>query len=134
MLPAKVALNDSSNGKLFTSKPSASSRFQEVFELLPQQSQGLELPIGEIPSLIIIVIVMSDGGDSDTEGVVDPVTLISKLDVSNPLHLHSNDSAVLTVVSVKLKGTENYQVWANAMLLSLEGKNKIGFIDGQPIK
>ncbi|GJS84938.1 ribonuclease H-like domain-containing protein [Tanacetum coccineum] len=76
------------------------------------------------------VIVMSDGGDSDTEGVADPVTLISKLDVSNPLHLHSNDSAVLTVVSVKLKGTENYQVWANAMLLSLEGKNKIGFIDG----
>ncbi|GKA56421.1 ribonuclease H-like domain-containing protein, partial [Tanacetum coccineum] len=73
---------------------------------------------------------MSDGGDSDTEGVADPVTLISKLDVSNPLHLHSNDSAVLTVVSVKLKGTENYQVWANAMLLSLEGKNKIGFIDG----
>ncbi|GJU00031.1 putative RNA-directed DNA polymerase [Tanacetum coccineum] len=44
---------------------------------------------------------MSDGGDSDTEGVADPVTLISKLDVSNPLHLHSNDSA-----------------------------NKIGFIDG----
>ncbi|GJZ89261.1 putative RNA-directed DNA polymerase [Tanacetum coccineum] len=73
---------------------------------------------------------MSDGGDSDTEGVADPVTLISKLDVSNPLHLHSNDSAVLTVVSVKLKGTENYQVWANAMLLSLKGKNKIGFIDG----
>ncbi|GKF10839.1 ribonuclease H-like domain-containing protein [Tanacetum coccineum] len=73
---------------------------------------------------------MSDGGDSDTQGVADPVTLISKLDVSNPLHLHSNDSAVLTVVSVKLKGTENYQVWANAMLLFLEGKNKIGFIDG----
>ncbi|GJY80444.1 ribonuclease H-like domain-containing protein [Tanacetum coccineum] len=73
---------------------------------------------------------MSVHGDSDTDDVTDPVTLISKLDVSNPLHLHSNDSAVLTVVSVKLKGTENYQVWANAMLLALEGKNKIGFIDG----
>ncbi|GJY13628.1 ribonuclease H-like domain-containing protein [Tanacetum coccineum] len=73
---------------------------------------------------------MSVHGDSDTDDVTDPVTLISKLDVSNPLHLHSNDSAVLTVVSVKLKGTENYQVWANAMLLTLEGKNKIGFIDG----
>ncbi|GJS93657.1 putative RNA-directed DNA polymerase [Tanacetum coccineum] len=73
---------------------------------------------------------MSVHGDSDTDDVTDPVTLISKLDVSNPLHLHFNDSAVLTVVSVKLKGTENYQVWANAMLLALEGKNKIGFIDG----
>ncbi|GJR69912.1 ribonuclease H-like domain-containing protein [Tanacetum coccineum] len=65
-----------------------------------------------------------------TNDTGDEVTLISKLDISNPLHLHSNDSAVLTVVSIKLKGTENYQVWANAMLLALEGKNKIGFIDG----
>ncbi|GKG65470.1 hypothetical protein Tco_0675319, partial [Tanacetum coccineum] len=51
---------------------------------------------------------MSVHGDSDTDDVTDPVTLITlinKLDVSNPLHLHSNDSAVLTVVSVKLKGT-----------------------------
>ncbi|GKE46548.1 ribonuclease H-like domain-containing protein, partial [Tanacetum coccineum] len=30
----------------------------------------------------------------------------------------------------KLKGTENYQVWSYAMLLALEGKNKIGFIYG----
>nr|GEU82646.1 ribonuclease H-like domain-containing protein [Tanacetum cinerariifolium] len=58
------------------------------------------------------------------------VTLISKLDVSNPLHLHPNDFAALTVIYVKLKGTENYQVWSYAMLLALEGKNKTGFIDG----
>ncbi|GJT42142.1 ribonuclease H-like domain-containing protein [Tanacetum coccineum] len=54
----------------------------------------------------------------------DNVTLISKLDISNPLHLRPNDSATLTVVSVKLKGTENYQVWSYTMLLALEGKNK----------
>ncbi|GJY11854.1 ribonuclease H-like domain-containing protein, partial [Tanacetum coccineum] len=42
----------------------------------------------------------------------DNVTLISKLDVSHPLHLHPNDSVVLTVVSVKLKGTENYQIFS----------------------
>ncbi|GJX91174.1 ribonuclease H-like domain-containing protein [Tanacetum coccineum] len=71
----------------------------------------------------------SDDGyvyDSDN----DNVTRISKLDVSHPLHLHPNDSAALTVVSIKLKGTENYQVWSCAMLLALEGKNKTGFIDG----
>ncbi|GJX84302.1 ribonuclease H-like domain-containing protein [Tanacetum coccineum] len=59
----------------------------------------------------------------------DQLTLISKLDLSSPLYLHPNDSATLTVVSVKLKGTENYQVWSFAMLLALEGKNKTGFID-----
>ncbi|GKD92625.1 ribonuclease H-like domain-containing protein, partial [Tanacetum coccineum] len=59
-----------------------------------------------------------------------PVTLISKLDISDPLHLHPNDTTALIVVSIKLKGTQNYQVWSCAMLLALEGKNKTGFIDG----
>ncbi|GJZ73875.1 ribonuclease H-like domain-containing protein [Tanacetum coccineum] len=60
----------------------------------------------------------------------DPVTRISNLDISDPSHLHPNDTTALTVVSIKLKGTENYQVWSCAMLLHLEGKNKTGFIDG----
>nr|GEV43462.1 ribonuclease H-like domain-containing protein [Tanacetum cinerariifolium] len=46
---------------------------------------------------------MSDAADDDQP------TLISKPDLSSPLHLHPNDSATLTVISVKLKGTENYQ-------------------------
>ncbi|GKC66314.1 RNA-directed DNA polymerase, eukaryota, reverse transcriptase zinc-binding domain protein, partial [Tanacetum coccineum] len=65
----------------------------------------------------------------DDDDIHDSVTRISKLDISDPLHLHPNDTIVLTVVSIKLKGTENYQVWSCAMLLALEGKNKIGFID-----
>ncbi|GJZ71758.1 ribonuclease H-like domain-containing protein [Tanacetum coccineum] len=74
---------------------------------------------------------MSLHGYSDEEfEPQDNVTLISKLDVSNPLHLHPNDYAALTIVSIKLNGTENYHVWSNAMLLALEGKNKTGFIDG----
>ncbi|GJS50342.1 ribonuclease H-like domain-containing protein [Tanacetum coccineum] len=40
----------------------------------------------------------------------DPVTRISKLDISDPLHLHPNDTTALTVVSIKLKRTENYQI------------------------
>ncbi|GJY09576.1 ribonuclease H-like domain-containing protein [Tanacetum coccineum] len=67
--------------------------------------------------------------DNEYEADDDQPTLISKLDLSIPLHLHPNDSATLTVVSLKLKGTENYQVWSCTMLLALEGKNKTGFID-----
>ncbi|GKE84526.1 ribonuclease H-like domain-containing protein, partial [Tanacetum coccineum] len=69
----------------------------------------------------------SDNGD---DYVDDPITLISRLDMSDLLHLHPNDSTTLTIVSIKLKGTENYQVWSCAMLLDLDGKNKTGFIDG----
>ncbi|GJZ14308.1 ribonuclease H-like domain-containing protein [Tanacetum coccineum] len=80
------------------------------------------------------MVIMSVHRDIDNEFVNDfvddPVTLISRLDISNPLHLHPNNSTTLTVVSIKLKGTKNYQVWSCAMLLALEGKNKIGFIDG----
>ncbi|GKD86002.1 ribonuclease H-like domain-containing protein [Tanacetum coccineum] len=68
--------------------------------------------------------------DDDYIQAPDHVTRISKLDISDPLHLHPNDTTALTVVSIKLKGTENYQVWSCAMLLALEGKNKISFIDG----
>ncbi|GKA81561.1 ribonuclease H-like domain-containing protein [Tanacetum coccineum] len=68
--------------------------------------------------------------DDEYEADDNQPTLISKLNLSSPLHLHPNDSATLTVVSVKLKSTEDYQVWSCAMLLALEGKNKTGFIDG----
>ncbi|GJV23822.1 ribonuclease H-like domain-containing protein [Tanacetum coccineum] len=68
--------------------------------------------------------------NSDDEA--DPnfaVTLISKLELSHHLHLHPNDSTTLTIVSIKLKGIENYNVWSCAMLLALEGRNKTSFID-----
>ncbi|GJR00287.1 ribonuclease H-like domain-containing protein [Tanacetum coccineum] len=67
--------------------------------------------------------------NSDDEEPDNVVTLISKLDLSHPLHLHPNDSTTLTIVSIKLKSTENYNVWSCVMLLDLEGRNKIGFID-----
>nr|GEV29805.1 ribonuclease H-like domain-containing protein [Tanacetum cinerariifolium] len=70
--------------------------------------------------------INTDNGDD----VHDPVTRISKLDIGDPLQLHPNDTTALTVVSIKLKRTKNYQVWSCAMLLDLKGKNKIGFIDG----
>ncbi|GKE21292.1 ribonuclease H-like domain-containing protein, partial [Tanacetum coccineum] len=79
-------------------------------------------------------VIMSLHGYSDGEyddgSDVDNVALIIKLDVSHPLHLHPNDYVALTVVFVKLKGTENYQVWSCAMFVALKGKNKTGFIDG----
>ncbi|GKB42997.1 ribonuclease H-like domain-containing protein, partial [Tanacetum coccineum] len=64
------------------------------------------------------------------DDIHDSITRISKLDISDPFHLHPNDTTALTIISIKLKRTENYQVWSCAMLLALEGKNKIGFIHG----
>ncbi|GJR48598.1 reverse transcriptase domain-containing protein [Tanacetum coccineum] len=82
-----------------------------------------------VPNFVHNTPVNSEHRDGYVEDP-DPITRISKLDASDPLHLHPNDSSTLTVVLIKLKGTENYQVWSCAMLLALEGKNKTGFTDG----
>ncbi|KAJ0532313.1 putative transcription factor interactor and regulator CCHC(Zn) family [Helianthus annuus] len=68
-------------------------------------------------------------GDKD-DNASSSQTLISKLDIGDPLFLHPSDSSSLTIVSIKLKGTENYRVWSSAMKLALEAKNKFGFING----
>ncbi|GJS21710.1 reverse transcriptase domain-containing protein [Tanacetum coccineum] len=66
----------------------------------------------------------SNNSDHDDD-IYDSVTRISKLDISDPLHLHPNDTTALTVVSIKLKGTKNYQVWSCVMLLALEGRIRL---------
>ncbi|KAI3683195.1 hypothetical protein L1987_83695 [Smallanthus sonchifolius] len=70
----------------------------------------------------------------EEQPIIVTETLVSKLDASDPLYLHASDSCNLTIANVKLKGTENYTVWANAIKLALEVKNKVGFIDGTCIK
>ena len=64
----------------------------------------------------------------------DSVTLINKLDFGDPLYLHPSDTTGTALVSIKLKGTENYNVWCGAMTLALETKNKLGFINGTCLK
>ncbi|GJY21253.1 ribonuclease H-like domain-containing protein [Tanacetum coccineum] len=60
--------------------------------------------------------------------------LISSLDASNPLHLHDNDSNGTPLISIKLTGVENYRIWASAIKLGLQTKNKMGFITGSVLK
>ncbi|GKA88774.1 ribonuclease H-like domain-containing protein, partial [Tanacetum coccineum] len=59
----------------------------------------------------IYQFVIMPAPNSDHDDYVedhDPVTKISRLDISDPFHLHPNDSSALTVVLIKLKRTENY--------------------------
>ncbi|GKA57012.1 ribonuclease H-like domain-containing protein [Tanacetum coccineum] len=60
--------------------------------------------------------------------------LISSLDLGNPLHLQNSDFNANTTISVKLTGTENYRVWAVAMKLAINTRNKTSFIDGTCVK
>lgn len=49
---------------------------------------------------------------------------------SDPLYLHPSDTPGVSLVQDPLIGTENYNVWSRAMLISLQAKNKLGFING----
>ncbi|GKC18696.1 ribonuclease H-like domain-containing protein [Tanacetum coccineum] len=62
------------------------------------------------------------------------IDLISSLDAGNPLHLQTNDNSIGALVNVKLTGCENYRVWATAMKIALQAKNKMGFVDGTCVK
>ncbi|XP_071719288.1 uncharacterized protein [Rutidosis leptorrhynchoides] len=64
----------------------------------------------------------------------DTVTLINKLDFGDPLYLHASDTSGTSLISLKLKGTENYSVWSRALTLALSTKNKKGFIDGTCVR
>lgn len=60
--------------------------------------------------------------------------LIAKLDFGDPLYLHPSDTSGVSILNMKLSGTENYKVWSCAMILALETKNKLGFVDGTTVR
>ncbi|CAL9021584.1 unnamed protein product, partial [Prunus brigantina] len=49
--------------------------------------------------------------------------------VSNPFYIHHSDQTGLTLVTQLLDG-DNYATWSLAILMTLEAKNKLGFVDG----
>ncbi|KAK4718371.1 hypothetical protein R3W88_016709 [Solanum pinnatisectum] len=58
---------------------------------------------------------------------------MATLDVSDPrhpLHLQPSDNPGNVIISIQLKGSENYSVWSRAMKIALRVKRKMGFIDG----
>ena len=52
-----------------------------------------------------------------------------KLDAINPYSLHHSDHPGMMLVSKPLNG-DNYSTWCRAMMISLNAKSKLGFIDG----
>ncbi|GKA09058.1 ribonuclease H-like domain-containing protein, partial [Tanacetum coccineum] len=48
----------------------------------------------------------------------------------NPLHLQTNDNNSGPLINLKLTGSENYRVWANAMKIALQARNKMCYVDG----
>ncbi|XP_019228230.1 PREDICTED: uncharacterized protein LOC109209422 [Nicotiana attenuata] len=53
-----------------------------------------------------------------------------KLSHNHPLFLNSNDNSGAILISLQLRGPENYSVWSRAMRIAILGRNKLGFIDG----
>ncbi|KAI3673322.1 hypothetical protein L6452_39439 [Arctium lappa] len=80
---------------------------------------------------VLLFVAMTGAGPSKDP---DQRSLIAKLDFGDPLYLHPSDTSGASILTLKLIGTDNYKVWACAMTLALETKNKLGFIDGTVIR
>ncbi|GJZ58909.1 ribonuclease H-like domain-containing protein [Tanacetum coccineum] len=96
-----------------------------VLPLIPPE--GVKVPgvyFSIFCSLLAFIMVRSSNSED----------LISNLDLGNPFHLQNSDFSSNTIIFVKLTGTENYRVWAAAMKLAINTRNKTGFIDGSCVK
>ncbi|RVW95625.1 Retrovirus-related Pol polyprotein from transposon TNT 1-94 [Vitis vinifera] len=56
-------------------------------------------------------------------------TNFSNADLSNPYFTHHSDHPGLVLISKSLNG-DNYSAWKRAMILALNSKNKLGFVNG----
>ena len=56
-------------------------------------------------------------------------TNFSKADLSNPYFTHHSYHPGLILFSKSLNG-DNYSAWKRAMVLALNSKNKLGFVNG----
>lgn len=72
------------------------------------------------------------GGEA--EKIPELQSLTAKLDFGDPLYLHPSDTTGVSILNMKLTGTENYKVWSCAMILALETKNKLGFVNGTVVR
>ncbi|GAA0161042.1 hypothetical protein LIER_39154 [Lithospermum erythrorhizon] len=54
----------------------------------------------------------------------------SKIEVDDPLFLHSSDHSSLVLV-LDLLNESNYVGWSRAMMITLEGNDKLGFLNGE---
>ncbi|XP_019173806.1 PREDICTED: uncharacterized protein LOC109169379 [Ipomoea nil] len=59
-----------------------------------------------------------------------PIGSFDPNDLTNPLHIHPNESPTLQLVTVQLEGRSNYHSWARAMKMALMSKNKMSFVRG----
>nr|GEV08886.1 putative Gag-polypeptide of LTR copia-type [Tanacetum cinerariifolium] len=59
---------------------------------------------------------------------------INGIDGGDPLHMNPNDSTSSSLIPFKLIGLENYRIWASAMKLSLQARNKFAFVNGNYVK
>ena len=80
---------------------------------------------------------MARGGQNNNNNRFQPLTppsssttTYSPMDnIHSPFFLHSGDHPGLALVSHVLTGP-NYNTWSRAMVMALNAKNKLGFVDG----
>ncbi|XP_039064856.1 uncharacterized protein LOC120210120 [Hibiscus syriacus] len=56
------------------------------------------------------------------------------LDFNHPLFMHLFDTSGSVIVSHRLVGIDNYNIWSRSMKIALLTKNKLGFVDGSCCK
>jgi hypothetical protein len=59
--------------------------------------------------------------------------LTDVIDFNDPYYIHLSNHTGHAIVTQLLEG-DNYAIWSRAMMMSLEAKNKLGFVNGTIIE
>lgn len=55
-------------------------------------------------------------------------TNINQYNFNDPQFLHPIDNGVVSIISIKLNGLENFRIQTSSMIRDLKGRNKLGFV------
>ncbi|XP_016470506.1 uncharacterized protein LOC107792785 [Nicotiana tabacum] len=58
-------------------------------------------------------------------------TVFPSIDHNHPLFLQPKHTPGSILISLQLKGSDNYALWSKSMRIGLLGKSKLGFVDGR---
>ncbi|XP_070026377.1 uncharacterized protein [Nicotiana sylvestris] len=71
--------------------------------------------------------------DSASTTVTSPTSDTQNIDLvhhNHPLYIHLSNTQGVVLISIQLRGSENYSLWSRSMKIVLHGKNKLGFVLG----
>lgn len=83
--------------------------------------------------LVILFTIAINENESISTTITSSTSDNQNIDLvhhNHPFYIHPSDTQGVVLISIQLRGYENYSLWSRSMKIVLHGKNKLGFVLG----